>query len=73
MPEKKYKFLFDFEDNEGIFYEYETDIEPPRIGEFCHLVAISNEKYEDVYLVKEIYYTPQTVDRVDIYITLGKK
>lgn len=71
MTEKKYKFLFELEEVEGIIFEYETNIEPPHIGEVIDLNLISEDVIRNQYLVKDIYYTPVSPDRVDIYIVLG--
>jgi len=64
----KYKFIYDI--NDKTILEYETNNEPPRIGEYVQLHTITDDKISDTYTVVSIYYIPQTPNRTNILIGL---
>jgi len=65
----KYRFIYQDSDANEIL-TYETDLEPPRAGDYVQLHTIMKDDDVPNYQVREIFYNPQNVLQVDIYIVL---
>lgn len=66
----KYTISYEIEEIEGCIFEYETDMEPPRIGEIVNLMDITDDKVRDLYRVKEVWRNPLSPEKENILITL---
>lgn len=67
----KYKFRFELEDRDGFVFEYDTDLEPFRIGELVNLGELTNDKkLDDIFRVIEVWRNPLTPHKESILFTL---
>ena len=68
----KYHFRFETKSGETII-EYETDIEPPSVGDIVRFDKFAGYEDEDaIYIVTDRWYTPEDQYRVNMIFTLLK-
>ncbi len=74
----KYIFRFEMDNEEGIIYEYETDLEPFRSGDLVNLGELLGDlkelpklrKLDDLFRVKEVWRNPLSPQKEAILFTL---
>jgi len=74
----KYIFRFEMDGEEGIAFEYETDLEPFRVGDLINLGELLESlgklpelrKLDDLFRVKEVWRNPRSPQKEDILFTL---
>ena len=65
------KYHFYFEDRLGRrIVEYDTDIEPPVVGDFVRLNKMTNDQDRNLYVVYERWYMPVDEHHVDVTLSL---
>jgi hypothetical protein len=62
----KYHFVYLTTSEEKIL-EIDEDLEPPGPGEYVRLNS-THEEHPKLYLVKEVYFAPESQDRTVFYI-----
>lgn len=65
----KYHFIFQTTDGTDII-DYETDLEPPRVGDIVQFNELTNGKDENAYRVHKLWYSPLSEQRVQILFEL---
>ena len=68
-PMKKYLFSFAMRTGEKVL-EYETDFEPPGVGDIVRFGGQTNGKDEKSYKIIEIWFMPRSQTRVDFAFEL---
>jgi hypothetical protein len=66
---KKYHILF-ADRLGGRLAEYETDIEPPIMGDIIRLDHLTDGQNKNTYVVYDRWYTPVSENQVDVTFTL---
>lgn len=65
----KYNLIFTDVSGKEIL-SYETDTEPPHIGELFQPFEIKNEKDTNTYRVTNIYYVPESQTKTRVFIEI---
>ena len=66
---KKYHIIF-ADRLGGRLVEYETDIDPPIMGDIIRLDHLTNGQNKNTYVVYDRWYTPVSENQVDVTFTL---
>jgi len=66
----KYHFAYVDHVTSKLIVEYDTDAEPPRIGDFFQPFAITNEKDTNTYRVMNVYHIPEDLTLTGIVIEI---
>jgi hypothetical protein len=68
------KYHLTFEDVLGKYiFEYETDLEPPNMGDYVRLEKMTEGKNKNIYVVYDRWYMPIDANHVDIVLTLDER
>jgi len=62
----KYHFVYQTASEEKIL-EVDSDLEPPNPGEYVELSSIHDTKRK-LYIVKEVYFSPESQDKTIFFI-----
>ncbi len=66
-----FKIVYEFEDEEGYFFEHITHISPPRVGDQMNLGEIADINHQHIYTVENVLRSPINPDYEYVVVTLS--